>query len=119
MALEAALGAAGVVVFGFPLAPVGVLFGINGFSIMKENSNFREQQQGINELIDGYETIYMKTDIVLKGVNATTHQMMTVCSNFISTVAVAEEQLSNPQAQCKLLQELAEALVKACDKFLF
>ena len=145
MAVKAALGAVGVV-FGLPLAPVSVLFGIHGYSMMEEHSNFLEQEGEIKDRIDGYETISMKTDAVCEGVDAKIKQVQEVYTKLSTTGRVADavcegvdakikqvqevyaklsttgrvavEQLPNPQAQCEFLQQLSGTLVKACDTFL-
>ena len=117
MAVKAALGAVGVV-FGLPLAPVGLLFGSHGYSIMEENSNLLEQEGEINDCIDGYETLSMETDAVCEGVDAKIKQVQEIYAKLSTTGRVAVEQLSNPQAQCELLQQLSGTLVKACDTFL-
>ena len=111
------LGAVGVV-FGLPLAPVGVSFGIHGYSIMEENCNFLEQEGEINDCVDGCETISMETDAVCEGVDAKIKQVQEIYAKIPITERVAVEQLSNPQAQCELLQQLSGTLVKACDTFL-
>ena len=119
MALEAALGAVGIVVFGWPLAPVGILFAIHSLFAVKDNTDFLEQQGKINNRIDGYEIISMNTDTVCEDIDNKIKQVQEVYSKFGTMATVAGEQLSNPQAQCELIQELAEALVKACDTFLY
>ena len=118
IALEAALGTAGALMLGSPLAPVGILFGIHGYSIMEEHSNFLEQEGEIKDRIDGYETVYTGTEAVCDRVDAKINQLQEVYAKTITTENIAVEQLSNPEAQCELLQLLAEALVKACDIFL-
>ena len=120
MGIEAALGAAGAVAFGWPLAaPLGALFGIHTLLIDKNDKNFLEQQGKINDHIDGYEIIYKKTDIVCEGVDVKIKQVQEVYGKYGTTATVAGEQFSiNPTAQCELIQQLAEALVKACDIFL-
>ena len=118
MALEAALGTVGTVVFGWPLAHVGILFAVHSLFAVKDNTDFLEQQGKINNRIDGYETISMKTDTVCEDIDNKIKQVQEVYSKFGTMATVAGEQLPNPQAQCELIQELAEALVKACDTFL-